>query len=324
MVRYWSAKSVKVVRIHPQPQKHFNILIYKIKNVFMITVKDLKKFISDNKLDSKSIVITLNEDDNTFGIVKHLSLLNIEGAYDWITEDGDKLVGKHGDYVSTIEHCNGKLSNEVTNVIKDHYRMTYGTNGISAASISDFEIELKRFDNLDDSKLISWGKFHLIDDIKILPTSVSLHYSDPYGHSVNINPKYPILALIKGVKVIQKIKESDSSNLILKFNKFMKVNESSNSPVKIWNEYVKLVDIIDGILSEHGELSSRYWIDSAYDELEDITNADVTIEYITSNLSRIRQNFKDLWDGLEGWSISGHSVERYGNMYEIDKSLFEL
>jgi len=107
------------------------------------------------------------------------------------------------------------------------------------------------------------------------------------------------------------------------FNDFLNEN-SNNELIDLWNNYAELVDIIDGIISEHGELSDSYWQTNVENDLDLITNQDITPEYIERNKEEIIKNFKELWDGLIGWSSAGNSIERYGSLKGIKKSLFGL
>lgn len=102
------------------------------------------------------------------------------------------------------------------------------------------------------------------------------------------------------------------------------INESSNEQlVSMWKMYYKLFDITSGIVSEYGELPESYWIPNAYDNAENIVINRITIGYLKQNIESIKKSFNDLYDGLEGWVSSGHSVSKYGNFNGIDSSLFK-
>lgn len=102
------------------------------------------------------------------------------------------------------------------------------------------------------------------------------------------------------------------------------LNENSNSElINLWNEYLKLVDIIDGILSEHGELSDAYWQTGLAEELDSITEVVKTTKDVSDNKERIIKNAKSLLDGLTGWDEAGKSLSRYGSLLSIKTSLFK-
>lgn len=70
--------------------------------------------------------------------------------------------------------------------------------------------------------------------------------------------------------------------------------------VKLWNAYVGLVEGIDGIYSEHGELPASYWKEGAYDRIESIMNSQPT-----SAGTDIADSMRELLDGLDGATSSG-------------------
>lgn len=100
------------------------------------------------------------------------------------------------------------------------------------------------------------------------------------------------------------------------------IENSNEDLINLWNNYLKLVDIIDGIISEHGELLTRYWKDGLEEELDDIISNTKTTKDIFNNKQRIIDNFNKLMDGIDGWISEGKSISRYGSLSKIDKSLF--
>ena len=98
---------------------------------------------------------------------------------------------------------------------------------------------------------------------------------------------------------------------------------TTKQAITFWSEYIKLVDIMDGIISEHGELSLRYWKKGVETEMEDITFMVLTTDDVVRHKDRITANFKLLMDGLNGWASEGRSVSRYGSLSNINISLFE-
>lgn len=119
-----------------------------------------------------------------------------------------------------------------------------------------------------------------------------------------------------------------SKEVVKKFKTFSKLNEIINLKLKneledIWDNYLKLADIIDGIISEEGELSTRYWKNGVEDELYDILDSVKIVGDILDNKQRIINNFNMLMDGLDGWKSEGKSLSRYGSLSKINKSLFK-
>lgn len=173
------------------------------------------------------------------------------------------------------------------------------------------------------------------------PTFELLLYSElkailPHGYRFDVNmwgsKNFLIINDVEGKQTKFSLGENTSvfkvKNMVkAKFNivESVTVNENTIDPVAIWNEYIKLVDIIDGIISEHGELPIAYWKDGVETKMDEITKdyQISTPESITPVLSEIKQNFKDLYDGLTGWYMSGHDVSRYGNYNGIQPKLFE-
>ena len=120
-------------------------------------------------------------------------------------------------------------------------------------------------------------------------------------------------------------KKKKKKRIVLTFEQFVTENiliEAKSDPVKMWNEYMKLVDILDGIISEYGELSSSYWKAGAETRLDDLTTKIRTVGDIERNRKQIIDSFKELMDGLNGW-MSGHDVSRYGRPASIKASVFK-
>ena len=68
---------------------------------------------------------------------------------------------------------------------------------------------------------------------------------------------------------------------------------------------MELVEIIDGIISENGELSDSFWKSGVEQKLDELTPENVDLNFIKTHLIEIVQNYKDLYDGLEGWYSEG-------------------
>jgi hypothetical protein len=114
-------------------------------------------------------------------------------------------------------------------------------------------------------------------------------------------------------------------NKIKNWNEFLNENDSKNNNhyIDLWNNYLSLVDIIDGVISEYGELPSSYWQDNCQQDLDNITSEqNVTVQYISDNETKIKTNFKELMDGLNGWMGAGNGISKYGSLSDIDISLF--
>ena len=85
----------------------------------------------------------------------------------------------------------------------------------------------------------------------------------------------------------------------------------------------KLIDIINGIISENGRLSNSFWKDNMEEELDEIASTIKTIDDIRKNKDKIIKNFNDLLDGLNGWTIGGRNISKFGSISNIDKSFFK-
>jgi hypothetical protein len=184
----------------------------------MFTIEKLLNFLDNNKLPKNTIFISLDKETNSFGFINHLSYLNIEGAYDWIKPEGDKLTGKHGDYVSTIENYKGKISDRKVDRISNYNNMTGGTNGIAVLNYTNLRKELDRMEPKSDAQITTWHPFSIVNGIEILPKTVCLEYHDPYGHKVELHVEDPIVAFIKGDKLKQEVK---NESYIIKYNDFI-------------------------------------------------------------------------------------------------------
>lgn len=94
--------------------------------------------------------------------------------------------------------------------------------------------------------------------------------------------------------------------------KRIKLFENFDNDLDLWNTYMSIIDGIDGIISEHGELNDSYWKPDVETELNEITDSVKTVDDVKKNKDRIMTNLKDLLDGLEGVMQSGSiSVDRY-------------
>ena len=92
----------------------------------------------------------------------------------------------------------------------------------------------------------------------------------------------------------------------------IKLFENFDNDLDLWNTYMSIIDGIDGIISEHGELNDSYWKDGVEEELDEITSDTQTVADVKKNKERIIANLKDLLDGLDGVIQSRSiSVDKY-------------
>lgn len=83
----------------------------------------------------------------------------------------------------------------------------------------------------------------------------------------------------------------------------------------IWNSYQDLVEGLDGIISEQGELSDAYWKKNAMNDMDDISyeqpfKKDGKV-FLNVDLAKLKTNLKDLLDGLDGWEINNKSSKYF-------------
>lgn len=97
---------------------------------------------------------------------------------------------------------------------------------------------------------------------------------------------------------------------------------TSDQIIHFWGEYVKLVNIMEGIISEYGDLSLKYWQKGVQQEMENITFFVLSVDDVVKHKKRIIANFNLLFDGLDGWACEGKSISKYGSLSDIDIELF--
>lgn len=88
---------------------------------------------------------------------------------------------------------------------------------------------------------------------------------------------------------------------------------------KIWSKYLKLVDILDGIMSERGSLPQSYWKTQDAEEMDVLTATLKTVGDLQANEKRIVENFNKLLDSTNAWISAGNSIDRYGSMRGLKK-----
>jgi hypothetical protein len=177
----------------------------------LLKIKDLKKFIQDNKniLDDNSTLIITHGDK--FAFLKDIMFLNITGVYDWTIDGGEILEGKYGDVVmlTPSSECGTFKDGEKSeDVVRDHEAFF---QNFSFSSYDSVPKDLKQFENkelkkvFNDDALVS----SRVDDYFGMITSLSIYdditlfYNDSYGHDKVKSPKVPILAFNIGVGLKQ-------------------------------------------------------------------------------------------------------------------------
>lgn len=127
----------------------------------------------------------------------------------------------------------------------------------------------------------------------------------------------PVSSEEEGEEEIERLKGL-SENL----NENISQNESEEL-IRKWNKYMDLVEIIDGILSEQGELPGSYWQSNVESDLDQLTSTkNVNPYYIKDNYELIKKNFEEIMDGLEGWQIN-NDIGKFGSLRGINKNLFK-
>lgn len=187
---------------------------------------------------------------------------------------------------------------------------------------------------------INPDKKQIFVDTTFSPTFQALLYSElkrvlPHGYQFDLSThgtrNFLKITDIDGKLIKFSLGENTSvykiKNMIkqkIKINEKIEVT-GFNDLVDIWNEYLKLVDIIDGIISENDGLSDSYWKAGVEEELNKITNEYQisTAKQIFDHHDEIIKNFNDLYDGLQGWTGAGHNISRYGNINKINKKLIK-
>ncbi len=108
--------------------------------------------------------------------------------------------------------------------------------------------------------------------------------------------------------------------------KLKKTNEATdNDYVNLWNEYMKLVNIADGLMSEVGDLPKSYWKSNVQKDMDALTSGSITPEYIKGKEKEIKKNAKELIDGFNGYfgSMDPKSAKKYGSFGGIKTKMFE-
>lgn len=100
--------------------------------------------------------------------------------------------------------------------------------------------------------------------------------------------------------------------------------QGSLSSIDLFVAFTNLVDGLDGIISEEGELSDRYWkedVQSRIDSYNDLWGKKAAIEAMPEEkVKALKTLCDDIIDGLEGWESEGNSLGRYfkaGVIYKV-------
>lgn len=153
-----------------------------------------------------------------------------------------------------------------------------------------------------------WRHKHLDATAKIISETAKgykVELTTNIGKKPKITTRFFDFADFKGPNAIF---EKQFNSKEKKFDK----GGSLSDDVKLWDAYIKFVDGIDGIISEHGELSDSYWKEGTEAELDSITGSIKTVGDVQKNRERIIDNATALLDGLIGTLASGRiSEDRY-------------
>jgi len=91
----------------------------------------------------------------------------------------------------------------------------------------------------------------------------------------------------------------------------------------LWSTYMELVNGIDGIISEFGELPTRYWKEITANELNRITDVVKDISDVNEERKNIKKNLEELLDGISGWTSEKGPPNRYFKPGVIEKARVE-
>jgi hypothetical protein len=107
-------------------------------------------------------------------------------------------------------------------------------------------------------------------------------------------------------------------SIVTKFELF----ESESVPLyDLWTIYMGIVDGINDIISEEGELSDAYWKENVEKDLDEITSYVKMKHQVDEKKAEILKNLEELLDGLEGAIGFGSvSEDRYFKKGVINKA----
>ena len=172
----------------------------------MLTVGQVKEFINQHRseLHKDSTVIVINEKDE-FAFTKHLSYLNMTGAYDWILPDGELLEGGYGDVLTIWPESSGEIIygeiGDVNHSGHDDFFQNFmfdGSDGVPD-NLEQFEKDFEKMQTKDDAVVSSIigreSPYRLATGIRVLPLDVLLKYHDSYGHEKSKSSNHPLLAI---------------------------------------------------------------------------------------------------------------------------------
>lgn len=196
----------------------------------VITINELKTFLKHNnsKLDDNSAILIVK--DNTFGFLKHVSFLNLDGVYDWKLDNGELIEGTYGDALSMW--CLPNIGKITYNEISENkcsfddlfYNFSFDTK---PPNLKEFKEEIDNIPNNNAIVTALMGRdenpFGVIYNIKI-KKNIKLKYHDSWGHDVESSPISPslILEIGMGFKQIYNPDKTNESYIIKKYNDFIK------------------------------------------------------------------------------------------------------
>ena len=111
-------------------------------------------------------------------------------------------------------------------------------------------------------------------------------------------------------------------NNLKKFEKFNESKQEDKRNLEIWNAYMGVVDGLDGIISELGELPTNYFKDEVVKKMDNITtNRNIAnISDVSNNIEDIKSNAINIIEPLRAYISSGKiSEDKYFKAGVINK-----
>lgn len=198
----------------------------------MFTFKDIKDIIDNNqeKFNNESLIIVRK--DNKFGFLRsYLSFLNVEGFYDFFTNNEQIFKDyKHGEvagfwcdtYGTIIEKKDDKYDGNYRSLV---YNMSFGGRDSAFLNMENwFKSNYKMVDDNSEVVCIAMDdKFGYIVDSVEIKDKLTFDYNDSYGHKTVVNYKYPCVVLNLGNEIKQDIKkEYKKESKVNNFKNFIK------------------------------------------------------------------------------------------------------
>lgn len=259
----------------------------------MITVGQFLEKIAT--LNPNGFLVTIryqgeNREQTPYEFIKSVSYLNLEGVYDFVSDDGEELTGKHGDVVVLMS---GGLGRESTFYKSDGYT---GKRGEVVKSFEDdarISSIRKYLENEDPNKRLLVWPFSDIDDIQILEPClfVASYYGDQFKCGENWGAE-----IIRGKAFPQKYNadKMKKENTIIKFKDFNKINEQATVDGKL-ETMQKLASGLPSLTTSINNIISSLNIEQMLSQNE-LTNDDVrgimnTItSYVSAGIPTVDEN----------------------------------